>query len=62
MTVRELIAELQKADPDADAYRCWYEVNESGTSWDTGALVDHVVITPAYESGGKKHNARVEMW
>lgn len=62
MTAKELIAELEKADPDADVYHCWYEVNESGTAWETGQMVAHLETTPAYERRGKKHNARVEVW
>lgn len=53
MTVKELIAELQKADPDAEVYRCWYEMNESGTCWDTGEKVDRV---------DARDPTRIELW
>lgn len=62
MTVKELIAELEKADPDAEVYRCWYEINDSGTCWDTGDKVNYISFTPAFSGKYEKHGPRVEMW
>lgn len=62
MKVKDMIAELQKADPEADVYRCWYVTNDSGTSFETGEMVHRLKVTPAYERRGKHHNATVEIW
>ena len=62
MKVSALIAKLLKADPEADVYRCWCVSNESGTSFETGQLVDRLESYPAHRTRGKKKNARVEIW
>lgn len=42
MKVFELIAKLQQMPPDLEAHIGWTEVNDSGTSYDTGTVASLV--------------------